>query len=83
MEEKLTISILTSELEKLGVRMLEDLENFLVESDGNLKDIEVGTRIRIPLGAGSVSCSIYATDCLTIQVYLKESLMKTTTQTMK
>ncbi len=49
MEEKLTISMLSSELEKLGNRTLNDLENFLVEYGGNLKDIELGTRIKIPL----------------------------------
>ncbi len=75
MEEKLTISILTSELEKLGNRMLEDLESFLVEYDGKAKDIETGTLIKIPLGAGSVKFWISAIDCsTTVSCYLTESL---------
>ncbi len=79
MEEKLTTSMLTLEVEKVGTRMLEDLESFLVELDGNLKDISPGTHIRIPLGAGYVNCWISATDC-SMTAYLKESMMlKSTT----
>ncbi len=75
MVEKLTISMLTLELEKLGNRILNDLENFSVELDGNLKDIEPGTRIRIPLGAGSVNFWISATGFSTT-VYLSETVTK-------
>ncbi len=73
MDGKLTISILSSELERLGNRMLEDLESFLVELDGNLKDISPGTRIRIPLGAGSANFWISATGYSTT-VYLSEEI---------
>ncbi len=75
LEEKLTISTLSSELEKLGNRMLEDLESFLVESDGNQKDISAGTHIKIPLGAGYVSYWISPTDCsTTVRVWLTETM---------
>ncbi len=74
MEEKLTTSTLTLELEKLGTVMLEGLENFLVEYDGSLKDISVGTHIKIPLGAGYVSFSTYATDSSTIRLWLTETI---------
>ncbi len=75
MVEKLTTSILTLELEKLGTRILNDLENFLVESDGNLKDIAPGTLIKIPLGAGYVSFWISAIDCsTTLKLWMTETL---------
>ncbi len=74
--------MLSSELEKLGNRMLLDLESFLVELDGNLKDIEPGTRIRIPLGAGSVNFWISVTGYSTT-VYLTEMVTKISTQTTK
>ncbi len=75
MEEKVTISILTSELEKLGARMLEDLESFLVELDGNLKDIEPGILIKIPQGAGSVRFSISVIDySMTLSVWMTETI---------
>ncbi len=78
LDEKLTISMLSSELEKLGNRMLADLESFLVEFDGSLKDIEPGTHIKIPLGAGYVSFWISATDC-SMTVWLKETVLETPT----
>ncbi len=69
--------MLSSELEKLGTRMLTDLESFLVEYDGNLKDISPGTHIKIPLGAGYVNFWISPIDCsTTISFWLKETLTK-------
>jgi len=53
--------------------MLEDLESFLVELDGNLKDIDNGTLIKIPLGAGYVKFWISVTDC-SMTIWLQESL---------
>ncbi len=77
LDEKLTISTLTLELEKLGTRILEDLENFLVEYDGNQKDIEPGTLIKIPLGAGYVSFSISVTDySTTLRFWMTETIQK-------
>ncbi len=73
MEEKLTISILSAELEKLGSRIQNDLENFLVEYDGSLKDTVPGTRIKIPLGVGSVSFWTSATG-YSITVYLSQEI---------
>lgn len=70
-----TITILTEEMEKLGTRILTDLESFLVESDGNLKDTEVGTHIKIPLGAGYVSLWKSQKE-YSMTLYLKQSLME-------
>jgi len=60
-------------MEKLGVRMLEGLESFLVELDGSLKDIDNGTLIKIPLGAGYVKFWISAIDC-SMTIWLQESM---------
>ncbi len=62
-------------MEKLGNRMLADLENFLVELDGNLKDIDSGTLIKIPLGAGYVKFWISAIDYSTT-IWLSETVTK-------
>ncbi len=66
--------MLTLELEKLGGRMLEELESFLVEYDGNPKVISAGTLIKIPLGAGYVSYWISPTDSVTIRLWLTETI---------
>ncbi len=80
MEEKLTTSMLSSELESLGIRILNDLENFLVEFDGSLKAISPGTLIKIPLGAGYVKFWISAIDSsTTINCWLTETVTKNTT----
>ncbi len=42
-------------MEKLGNRMLNDLTSTLVNLSGSLKDIECGTHIKIPMGAGYVN----------------------------
>ncbi len=68
--------MLSEELEKLGNRILSDLENFLVESDGNLKDTLAGTHIKIPLAVGYVSCWTSQTD-FAITIYLRETITKT------
>ncbi len=46
---------LSKELEKLLSRTCDDLTSTLVSSSGSLKDIECGTHIKIPQGAGYVS----------------------------
>ncbi len=72
---QVTIVTLTSETEKLGNRILADLENFLVELDGNLKDIDNGILIKIPLGAGYVKFWTSATDYSTT-IWLTETVTK-------
>ncbi len=76
--------MLSSELEKLGTRILNDLENFLVEFDGSLKDISPGTLIKIPLGAGYVSFWISAIDySTTLKLWMTETITpETTSQTL-
>jgi len=49
------ILVLTEEMTKLSCRILADLTSTLVNLSGNLKDIECGTHIKIPTGAGYVS----------------------------
>lgn len=49
------ILTLAEELEKLASRILGDLESTLVNLSGSLKDIECGTHIKIPMGAGYVN----------------------------
>lgn len=68
------ISILSEEMAKLSNRILTDLENFLVESDGNLKDIDSGTHIKIPTGAGFVNFYKSQNSC-EITFWLKETLL--------
>ncbi len=55
MTEKQT-QILTEEMMKLLATILHEYQNTLVNLSGNLKDIECGTRIRIPTPVGYVSC---------------------------
>ncbi len=61
--------------------MLADLESFLVELDGSLKDIDNGTLIKIPLGAGYVKFWTSATDC-SMTVWLQEGIVMNQTTTM-
>ncbi len=49
------ILVLTEEMTKLSFRILADLTSTLVNLSGNQKDIECGTHIKIPTGAGYVS----------------------------
>lgn len=51
------IQALYEETEKLGSRILDECQSFLVELSGSQKDIDNGTLIRIPMGAGYVKFS--------------------------
>ncbi len=51
-----TTQILTEEMEKLLAIISQEFQNTLVNLSGSLKDIECGTRIRIPTPVGYVSC---------------------------
>ncbi len=70
------IQVLSEEMEKLSYRIKEDLLNTLVNLSGSLKDIECGTHIKIPMGAGYVNYYKSVTEEL-ISFWLKESLLKT------
>ncbi len=67
------ISILSEELEKLGSRISDDLKNTLVSLDGNLKDIDNGTHIKIPMDAGFVK-AYRSLNSLSLTVYMTDSL---------
>lgn len=76
--ENLITTILSEEMEKLGNRISEDLASTLVELDGNLKDIDNGTLIKIPMAAGYVTLSTYLNDCkstcLRIRVWMTDEI---------
>ncbi len=55
MTEK-TIQVLTGQMENLLTIGYQEFLNTLVNLSGNLKDIECGTHIKIPIPAGYVSC---------------------------
>ncbi len=67
-----TTSTLSEELEKLLTRISNDLANTLVNLDGSLKDIDSGTHIRIPTGAGYVNYFKSPKD-YEISIWLRES----------
>ncbi len=50
------IQILTEQMENLLTNGYQEFLNTLVSLSGNLKDIECGTHIKIPIPAGYVSC---------------------------
>ncbi len=80
MTEKL-IQTLTEAMENLLTNGYQEFLNTLVNLSGNLKDIECGTHIKIPIPVGYVSCyrseealklSLWISD--TVQLNLKEKL---------
>ena len=74
LKENETYPTLSEEMEKLLNRTSEDLMSTLVNLSGSLKDIECGTRIKIPIPAGFVSC-YKLDDALEMSLWLKEVLM--------
>ncbi len=78
MTEK-TIQILTEQMERLLTLGYQEFLNTIVNLSGNLKDIECGTHIKIPIPVGYVSCykseealklSLWISD--TVQLDLKD-----------
>ncbi len=59
---------------KLSNRILEDLTSTLVNLSGNLKDIECGTHIKIPTGAGYVSYYKSSDNSEKLQLWLTQLL---------
>ncbi len=57
-------------------RTVNDLMSTLVNLSGNLKDIECGTRIKIPIRAGYVNFYKSVESC-EISLWLKETMMET------
>lgn len=74
----LITSICSEETEKLANRIMDDLKNTLVELDGSLKDIDNGTLIKIPTGAGYVTLSCYLNESsrktLKLRMWMEETL---------
>ncbi len=66
--------VLYEEMQKLLDRISNDLMSTLISLDGNLKDIECGTLIKIPTAVGYVKCYKSVTN-LEIQVYLKDMIV--------
>ncbi len=57
-------------------RTVNDLMSTLVNLSGNLKDIECGTRIKIPIRAGYVNF-YKSVESYEITLWLKEAMMTT------
>ncbi len=68
------IQTLAEEMEKLSARIQEDVTSTLVSLSGSLKDIECGTHIKIPTGAGYVSYYKSQENSETVLCYLRETL---------
>ncbi len=71
---------LSKELEKLLSRTSDDLTSTLVSSSGNLKAIECGTHIKIPLGAGYVSYYKSADSTEKISMWITQEIYPESTQ---
>jgi len=65
---------LTEEMEKLSCRILADLTSTLVNLSGNLKDIECGTHIKIPTGAGYVKYYKSSDNSENLVLYLTQAM---------
>ncbi len=70
------IQTLAEEMEKLSYRIQEDVTSTLVNLSGKVKDIECGTHIKIPTGAGYVSYYKSVENSETVLCYLKETIQK-------
>ena len=67
------IQALYEEMAKLLNRTLSDFMNCLIESSGNLKDIDNGTLIKIPTDAGYVSFS-KSPETVSMKLWLNETM---------
>ncbi len=63
-------------MERLLDRTVNDLMSTLVNLSGSLKDIECGTRIKIPIRAGYVNF-YRSLESYEISLWLKEAMMTT------
>ncbi len=70
------ILALSEEMEKLSSRIWEDVTSTLVSLSGSLKDIECGTHIKIPMGAGYVSYSKSHESSETISLWIRETIQR-------
>ncbi len=67
--------ILTAEMTNLLRTTYQELQNFLVNWSGNLKDIECGTHIKIPIPAGYVSC-YKSVEGLNLKLWFSDTLIE-------
>ncbi len=74
MTEK-TIQTLTAEMTNLLRTTYQEFQNFLVNWSGNLKDIECGTHIRIPIHAGYVNC-YKSVEGLNLKLWFSDTLIE-------
>ncbi len=73
--------MLSEEIASFLDRTLNDLMSTLVNLSGSLKDIECGTRIRIPTRAGYVNF-YKSVESYEMSLWLKESMMTTETENL-
>ncbi len=67
------IQTLTEEMEKLLINISQEFQNTLVNLSGSLKDIECGTRIKIPTPVGYVSC-FKSEDALKLSCWISDDV---------
>ncbi len=70
------IQTLAEEMEKLSARIQEDVTSTLVNLSGKVKDIECGTRIKIPMGAGYVSYYKSPESSETVLCWMNETIQR-------
>ncbi len=80
--KKNEISTLSEEIARLLDRTYNDLMSTLVNLSGSLKDIECGTRIKIPIPAGYVNF-YKSTESFEMSLWLKENMMETEPMTQE
>ncbi len=76
MTEKV-IQILTEQMENLLTITYQEFLNTLVNLSGNLKDIECGTHIKIPIPAGYVSF-YRSDDALKVSLWISDTIQEKT-----
>ncbi len=70
-----TTQTLTAEMTNLLQTTYQELQNFLVNWSGNLKGIECGTHIKIPIPAGYVSC-YKSVEGLSVKLWFSDTLIE-------
>ncbi len=61
-------------MEKLSYRILEDVTSTLVNLSGSLKDIECGTRIKIPMGVGYVNYYKSSENSESVSIWMNQTI---------
>ncbi len=76
------ITALTEEMEKLSNRISDELTSALVNWSGNLRDIDNGTLIKIPMDAGYVKL-FKSSDAWSLNCWYSQNLTEKIASTQK